>query len=65
MSRASLLRRVEERQFYVLAESVVRTAAWIGATFTIARLEEPGATRCDPRDLRQHIEVAARSSRSQ
>jgi hypothetical protein len=50
--------------FYVLLVSVVQDAASTGATFTRARLEQLGATRCDPRDLRQRIGVAARSERS-
>lgn len=50
--------------FYVLPMRVVRDAVRAGVTFTSARLEQLGATRCDPRDLRHRIEVAARSDAS-
>jgi hypothetical protein len=50
--------------FYVLPMSVVRDAVQAGATFTSARLEELGATRCEPGDLRQRISVTARPSPS-
>jgi hypothetical protein len=48
--------------FYVLPMSVVRDAARAGATFTNTLLEQLGATRCEPRDLRQRVGVTARAS---
>jgi hypothetical protein len=42
------------------ASSVVRDAVRTGAMFTSASLEQLGATRCEPRDLRQCISAAAR-----
>lgn len=45
--------------FYVLPMSVVRDAVRTGATFTSARVEQLGATRCEPHDLRQRISVTA------
>jgi hypothetical protein len=50
--------------FYVLPMSVVRDAVRTGATFSRARLEHLGATRCEPRDLRERISVTARPSQS-
>ena len=50
--------------FYVLPMSVVRDAVRTGATFTRARLEQFGATRCEPRELRQRISVTARPSQA-
>lgn len=50
--------------FYVLPMRVVRDAVRTGAKFTSALLEQLGATRCEPRDLRQRISVTARSSQS-
>jgi hypothetical protein len=49
--------------FYVLPMSVVRDAVRTGTTFTSTRLEQLGATRCEPSDLRQHIIAATRLSR--
>jgi hypothetical protein len=48
--------------FYVLPVGVVRDAVRTGATFTRALLEQLGATRCDPGDLRRRIDVAAQSA---
>jgi hypothetical protein len=50
--------------FYVLPMSVVRDAVRTGTTFTSARLEQLGAARCEPRDLRQRVSVTAKSSPS-
>jgi hypothetical protein len=50
--------------FYVLPMSVVRDAVRTSVAFTSARLEQLGAARCEPRDLRQRISLMARQSQS-
>jgi hypothetical protein len=45
--------------FYVLPLLPVQDSVRTGAVFTSARLEQLGATRCEPRDLRQRIEANA------
>jgi hypothetical protein len=43
--------------FYVLPLRPIQDSVRAGAIFTSARLEQLGATRCEPRELRQRIEA--------